>query len=53
MATREPMGKPKGIRFPPSLEELIDKAAIEDSRDFSDEARELIKLGLKRRRRAE
>ena len=50
MVRLEQVGKPKGIRFPPSLENQIDMAAIEDSRDFSDEVRELVKLGLKRRR---
>ncbi len=40
-----------GIRWPDDLRSLIEQAASEDSRTFSDEVRELVKLGLKSRKR--
>ena len=45
------MRNPRNIRFDETLETRISHAAKEDSRTFSDEVRELVKLGLKRRRR--
>ncbi|MDD4933704.1 MAG: hypothetical protein PHO89_09610 [Methylacidiphilaceae bacterium] len=45
------MKETTGIRFPVELKAQIKQVAVEDSRTFSDEVRELVKLGLKRRRR--
>jgi len=52
MVAREGVGTPKGIRWSEDLEEKIFIAAKEDSRSFSDEVRELVKLGLQRRKKA-
>jgi predicted DNA-binding protein len=51
MHKEEAMKETTGIRWPDELKALIKQAAREDSRTFSDEVRELVKLGLKKRRR--
>jgi hypothetical protein len=45
------VGNPRNIRFDDLLEKRIVVASKEDSRTFSDEVRELVKAGLRHRRR--
>lgn len=44
------MKQTKGIRWPADLKNLVEMAATEDERTFSDEVRVLVRLGLKRRK---
>jgi len=45
------MKKPRSIRFPAELDADIAAEAELDHREFSDEVRELIRLGLERARK--
>jgi len=53
MVFKEQQSKPRTIRFGAELDSRIVAAALEDSRTYSSEMRELVKLGLKRRSHAD
>ena len=42
--------QPRGLRWPPELEEEIEKTAIEDGRDFTHQVIKLVEWGLQERK---